>query len=544
MDDISNTIKNIYNKKGYLDKYGGSLFITILTLFIFFIIYSYFSVINNIKPLKENWNNERCTPLVIPFAGLINKDPSMTAFEYTGKNFTGCVNNILLTISNEFLKPIYYVISLIQNLAKDLTSSVQQIRKKVLDIVSKLQKIDNEIMTRIFNFLLPIRYIFIKLNDTFNKVQGTLVTSIYSVLSGYLALQSFLGAFTELMKGALIAISAVVVPLLLFFFTAPLAIPGLAAYAIIAAFLIKILNGLENIVSMTSTSKQSAKRCFDADTPITLSDGKKIPISKININDKLQDGSYVTAKLKLSSEDITMYNYKNIIVSGTHKAIINNIHIEISELHEAKKINNYRKPFIYCLNTSNKVLKIKDILFTDWDEINGKIMDTIKTKYGEKLSIHFSEKNIHSIFDGGFERKTNIELIDGSSIHISKIDVGNILRSGEKIVGVVEISTHGMYVNRYYIDGCNKTSNQTFKSDKSEDSEEVYKSCYIIGGPNNQICDQDLGHFSTMDIKCFTQINNSRKPDKLYHILTDSGKIIINGVMFYDYNGCLDVIIE
>ncbi len=130
MDDISNTLKNIYNNKGYLDKYGGSLFITVFALFIFFLMYAYFYVMNNMKPIKADWTNQRCNPTVIPFAGLINKDPNMTAFEYTGKNFSGCVNNILLHIANDFLKPFYYIITLLHNMVNELTSTIQNIRKK------------------------------------------------------------------------------------------------------------------------------------------------------------------------------------------------------------------------------------------------------------------------------------------------------------------------------------------------------------------------------------------------------------------------------
>ncbi len=388
---------------------------------------------------------------------------------------------------------------------------------------------------------MPIRYIFIKLNDTFHKIQGTLVTSIYSILSGYMAIKSFIGAFIEIMIGVLFAIIAIIIPLLLFFFTAPLAIPGLIAFGIVAAFITTIIVGLSDIVDMTERSvppKPSMNRCFDEDTNIELQNGITKKIKEVCINDILKDGSYITSTMKLSSENVTMYKYKNIIVSGTHTIIINNKHIKVSDLENAIKIEDYRKPYIYCLNTSNKVIQLGKTFFTDWDEINDSIMYSIRNKLKYKIINNFTYSDIHNILEGGFHSKTQLELIDGSSIFISKLEVGNILKSGEKILGIVEISTKDIDVKKYYIQGCCKY----YKSDDSEDTSESYKTCSIICGPNNQVCDEDLGYFSTLDIKTFSILQ--KKPEKLFHILTDSGKFMLNGIMFYDYNGCLDAIIS
>ena len=81
MNNISNmsehssffeNVKKIYNKESYLDKYGGSVVVTGLTIFVFFLIFSYFYINNHLSSLKANWNVNKCNPAVIPFAGLIN----------------------------------------------------------------------------------------------------------------------------------------------------------------------------------------------------------------------------------------------------------------------------------------------------------------------------------------------------------------------------------------------------------------------------------------------------------------------------------------
>ena len=91
MDTIPNTFQSYLNKITskitYLDKYGMSVIITAITILIFFIILSYFHVMNKIKPIKADWLNQRCNPEVIPFAGLINPQPGESAFEFTASNF-------------------------------------------------------------------------------------------------------------------------------------------------------------------------------------------------------------------------------------------------------------------------------------------------------------------------------------------------------------------------------------------------------------------------------------------------------------------------
>ena len=80
MDNLKEALNGLYKKTTYLDMYGGSVFMMLLTLLVFFILFSYFRVMNNIKPIKSQWAVQRCNPSVIPFAGLINKPRDKSLF--------------------------------------------------------------------------------------------------------------------------------------------------------------------------------------------------------------------------------------------------------------------------------------------------------------------------------------------------------------------------------------------------------------------------------------------------------------------------------
>ena len=110
-EPFNDFLKNIYKKDSYLDKYGGSLIAMIFTLFIFFIIFSYFYVMNKIKPIQKNWLKERCNPSVLPFAGLIHNPGNMSSFDFTMSNFSMCINQTIEAIVSYFVTPLYLLTS-------------------------------------------------------------------------------------------------------------------------------------------------------------------------------------------------------------------------------------------------------------------------------------------------------------------------------------------------------------------------------------------------------------------------------------------------
>jgi hypothetical protein len=75
---MEESIGKLYNKETYLDKYGGSLIITAITVLVAFVICSYFMISHNFGQIRANWNEYKCHPSVIPFAGLINGENTTT----------------------------------------------------------------------------------------------------------------------------------------------------------------------------------------------------------------------------------------------------------------------------------------------------------------------------------------------------------------------------------------------------------------------------------------------------------------------------------
>ena len=86
----------------------------------------------------------------------------------------------------------------------------------------------------------------------------------------------------------------------------------------------------------------------------------------IKVNDVLFDNSIITSKIKVTSEGLDMYNLNGIIVSESH--IINCLGkwLPVKEHPLAIKIDKYDEPYLYCLNTSSKVIVLNNIVFTEF----------------------------------------------------------------------------------------------------------------------------------------------------------------------------------
>ena len=113
----------------------------------------------------------------------------------------------------------------------------------------------------------------------------------------------------------------------------------------------------------------------------TIINGKKIQEYKIG---ETINGSIINGIVELDGNDINLFVYKEVLVSGTQLVFENNKWIRVHQSSIAKK-TNYISNRVYHLITNDNLVKINTILFRDFCEtndepINGWI-DTLVTNY-------------------------------------------------------------------------------------------------------------------------------------------------------------------
>ena len=148
-----------------------------------------------------------------------------------------------------------------------------------------------------------------------------------------------------------------------------------------------------------------------------------------------------------------MYKYRGVIVSGNHYVMNEEVWKTVKEVDDAEPIEDYSEEVIYCINTTSKLLVINGTLFTDWDSLDD--IDTIDLRISCKkyLPEDFAFEHIHNHLVGGFHKNTSIELDNGQSVPIKDIEVNDVLRFGERVLGKVTIDTANISVKHLDING-------------------------------------------------------------------------------------------
>lgn len=455
MEDIKNTFNeyiHLKNTSNYLDEFGGSIFATMFILLIFAYTCSYIYIKTNLKNLKDEFEIKRCHPGYIPFVSMIQQDPNMSSVEMTRANFVYCANRILHTISDGYMAPMTYTVTIMSGLMTSAIGDINAIRNKFADIINNIANIDKEIMYRTLSTLIPLQQVFIKMKDNLEKSVGVFVTGLFATTGGLYIVEGFVKTFITLIIGAMVALLAIILPLLLFFFTAPLAAIPLAAFVALSAFVTVVIVKMSPLYNLPTTSipnKPSVHSCFDPQTLIKVANGKWKYIYELELNEELDGGNSVVAIFKMSSVNVQMYNYKQIIVSGSHRVFLSwnqyntyfntekrghntiipderdtlidkalyagflyerhgvsrrGTWVYVRELPDAIPIETYKQPFIWCLNTTNKYIElagisndnitkkmdIEPVYAMDWDEIVCREdADTLKRNFERGTDILF-----------------------------------------------------------------------------------------------------------------------------------------------------------
>lgn len=435
MDETLRFVNDIYDNLSYFDLYGNSVFIFILMTLFVFLVFTYCKIMRKKEDIANDWVNQRCNPENIPFAGFITHPEGVTAFQYTSDNFQYCIQNVLTNITGDAIQPSQYMVSALTNVFLIFAECIQQIREVINRLRNNLRKISEDVYARIFNIIIPIQTMFIALMDIFGKIQATMVASLYTMLGSYYTLQSLMGAILEFIIKLLFIMVILIVGL---WVGLPYTLPVINA-AYIVFFSISIPLAII-IVFMTEvlqikTSAIPKLRCFDEYTMIPLLDGTRIQIKDVQVGDKLENGSYITAKLIVTSADMKMYKLSNIIVSESHLINYKDKWIRVSEHPDAVLID-YCKPFLYCLNTSNKIIELNGLQFSDWDEITDETtLHRLKNKNPNITNL----EHIHEYLDDGLDENVLVNLYDREHKCIKDIKIGDILDDFSIVYGLVEI---------------------------------------------------------------------------------------------------------
>ena len=202
---LTKAVNKLYEKTSYLDRYGGSLVFAVFTIIGVCMFFTYYYLKNNSDVIKNNWQQNRCNPLYIPFAGLIINPKNMSKGEYATNNFFHCFGVILKDVVEAALAPIQAASLLMSASVSLIVGTMNNLMGAIFHLRNAFSGGFNLIGNRSLNALTLVTKLSKLIQNSFMQGQGILVTIIYIFFTAYEMLSSF---FLILIIAALVFLAA------------------------------------------------------------------------------------------------------------------------------------------------------------------------------------------------------------------------------------------------------------------------------------------------------------------------------------------------
>jgi len=161
-------------------------FIVLALLIIYIVIYGINKLID-IQHIKNDWANQRCSPLIMPFASFFG--------ENTKDNFEFCMGKVFSTHSQGYLGSIGSMFTNFTGLLQSIFDSVSSLRNVIASLGGGINVIFQEFTERISNFFFQLRMSAIRIKMLMGRMYSILFSIMYMGLSGITGMTSFTNTF-------------------------------------------------------------------------------------------------------------------------------------------------------------------------------------------------------------------------------------------------------------------------------------------------------------------------------------------------------------
>jgi hypothetical protein len=201
--NIINNINGFNDNASYYELFNQDIWITIIVFIIVFFIAAYFFIKSTIRSYKAEWENNKCNPVFMPFASIINPDlANGDDFAYVLDNFKDCLDMLNAETATKMTKPINNIRENLGTYYSNLYGVAYTTYEYVVNLFNLMLHFARLFLEKILNFTLHTQLVFITINDFFAKI-----LSVFTVI--FYTLQLLIGAyrliFTLAVMGFLIA---------------------------------------------------------------------------------------------------------------------------------------------------------------------------------------------------------------------------------------------------------------------------------------------------------------------------------------------------
>ena len=313
------------------------------------------------------------------------------------------LNGIIYQNIKNLFKPIldsfYYITGIFNKIFGNFYKSINRIRNLTKPIRLFFKDSAQFFYKKINKFIIGITYSLHKLRNSMKRTVSGFTMVLHTIQTLNLSLQS-------IMNSPLVSVTK------------------------------KFVGGIEWLEGAFDT----IGLCFSGETIVNTPSGN-ILIKDIIPGLLISENNYVISTFKILNNS-NMYNFNNIIVSGSHLVNLDDKWLRVEECKDSFKVKSQNDKYIYCLNTTQGIIKINNIVFKDFSESsNVNINYYINNIILEYLNGTDEILNIDrpKYLEQGIYSNTLINMGNNNYKYIKDIEIGDYIYNS-KVLGKVKIN--------------------------------------------------------------------------------------------------------
>lgn len=411
-----------------------SSFIRLVGAIIGFAVIMAFSMVYADKSsIMANWDKERCKlPIILTAFMYKPSDYIGSASDFSQDNFDFCIKAFANTALKIATEPALQATSG----QIDAQGTISQLHNSIRLMIGNLQRDISKQVSIMYN-----RYklgrgqairVFQHLKSAIGRLQGIMGGIVYIALSAFVSIMNTIELIVWIV--IIIIIILTILFILLFFKLFPFT-PLIIAVVVslVAAGLGTMIGGAASVF------------CFAPDTKVIMKDGKTMPIKDLSIGNVLMDGGIVEGMFTFDASETPLYNYKGILVSGTHIIYCpkKKRYMEVVD-HPDAVLTQTKVDRVYCPIVSSRHVPVQNAagglsLFCDWEEVSSPAATNLwMKKVSNSLGINPTKYADDAAgFNGNTVRVWNEE---GQLVSIKEIQIGSYILDSQnkvKVLGIV-----------------------------------------------------------------------------------------------------------
>jgi hypothetical protein len=329
----------------------------VATTALFIGIFSYFVIRLQLEDIRENWQERRCDPFVIPVAHLIPTDPNIDPAEFSAENFQFCMNKVLDASIAIAAAPMQKGFTSQLQAIKPINDSINYLRSNALSLLEPLNKLMNGLWAKVMIIVYQFLRIFSKLSSAFDRIFGIAVSSIFAGIGMYRAIRNALNFVIYVIL--IILVILLVIVIFLFFLLIPVMPVILTTIGVISASIFGAAVG-----------GMADSFCVAEGTLVAMKEGWK-KVEELKPGDELREG-IVEGVLEATGSLEHLVTIDGVIIASCHIVRKGDDWVQAGKHPLAQPYKQSVKA-LYCLNTSTRTWTVKgdsgDLLLRDWEEL-------------------------------------------------------------------------------------------------------------------------------------------------------------------------------